>query len=262
MGAERLQAICRRRAPGGGEIFLAPQNFLQSRGDSSILDRWAGVPVSRHRIAGAFRPHCSKHYKETRVPLYEHVFIARPDLSAQQAEGLTATYGEILRAEGGRVDGTEYWGLRNLAYRIKRYRKGHYSMMKIEAPHQAVAEMERRMRLSNEVVRFLTVGVEALSDQPSPILQALNERSYRREEAKEGSEAKGEEAAADAPDDAADAPAEAASADAESAEAQTAEVAEAGVSGETGESTETAEAAPDSPQAEPEKTTERKGEDS
>ena len=187
------------------------------------------------------------------MPLYEHVFIARPDLSAQQAEGLTATYGEILRAEGGRVDGTEYWGLRNLAYRIKRYRKGHYSMMKIEAPHQAVAEMERRMRLSNEIVRFLTVGVEALDDQPSPILQALNERSYRREEAREGSEAKGEEAAADAP--AADASADAA--EPASAEAQTAEA------GETGESGETATAAaPDAAQAEPEETTERKGEDS
>lgn len=181
------------------------------------------------------------------MPLYEHVFIARPDLSAQQAEGLTATYGEILRAEGGRVDGTEYWGLRNLAYRIKRYRKGHYSMMKIEAPHQAVAEMERRMRLSNEVVRFLTVGVEALDDQPSPILQALNERAYRREEAKEGSEAKGEEAATDAAD----------TAEPASAEAQTAEAGEASKAGETATA-----AAADSPQAESEETTERKGEDS
>ena len=184
---------------------------------------------------------------------YESVFIARQDISGTQVEALADGYAGIVTEAGGKISRREYWGLRNLAYRIKRYRKGHYSMMKIEAPHQAVAEMERRMRLSNEIVRFLTVGVEALDDQPSPILQALNERSYRREEAREGSEAKGEEAAADAP--AADASADAA--EPASAEAQTAEA------GETGESGETATAAaPDAAQAEPEETTERKGEDS
>lgn len=121
------------------------------------------------------------------MPLYEHIFIARPDLSPQQAEALIETYGNVLRAEGGNVGKTEYWGLRNLAYRIKRYRKGHYSLMNIDAPHTAVAEMERRMRLSSEVVRFLTVSVDALDDKPSPPMLALSERAPRRE-AKENSD--------------------------------------------------------------------------
>ena len=115
------------------------------------------------------------------MPLYEHVFIARPDLSQQQAEGLIKTYGDVLRAEGGSVGKTEYWGLRNLAYRIKRYRKGHYSLMHIDASHKAVAEMERRMRLSSEIVRFLTVSVDAIDDKPSPPMLALSERAPRRE---------------------------------------------------------------------------------
>ena len=123
------------------------------------------------------------------MPLYEHIFIARPDLSPQQAEALIETYGNVLRAEGGSVGKTEYWGLRNLAYRIKRYRKGHYSLMNIDAPHTAVAEMERRMRLSSEVVRFLTVSVDALDDKPSPPMLALSERAPRREAKENGDNA-------------------------------------------------------------------------
>ena len=123
------------------------------------------------------------------MPLYEHVFIARPDLSPQQAESLVETYGDVLRGAGGSVGKTEYWGLRNLAYRIKRYRKGHYSLMHIDASHKAVAEMERRMRLSSEVVRFLTVSVDALDDKPSPPLLALKERGPRREARERGGEA-------------------------------------------------------------------------
>ena len=138
------------------------------------------------------------------MPLYEHVFIARPDLSPQQAEALIETYGDVLRTEGGSVGKTEYWGLRSLAYRIKRYRKGHYSLMHIDASHKAVAEMERRMRLSSEVVRFLTVSVDALDDRPSPPMMAMKERAPRRDaREKDGDTAKKETAektAADATD--------------------------------------------------------------
>lgn len=131
------------------------------------------------------------------MPLYEHVFIARPDMSPQQAEDLIETYSDIVRAEGGKVSKTEYWGLRNLAYRIKRYRKGHYSLMNIDAPHKALAEMERRMHLSSEIVRFLTIHVSAHDDKPSPPMLAMSERSSRREAAEGGKiqeESGGEEA--------------------------------------------------------------------
>lgn len=114
------------------------------------------------------------------MSLYEHVFIARPDMSPQQAEDLIKTYGDIVCAEGGSVGKTEYWGLRNMAYRIKRFRKGHYSLMNIDAPHKAVAEMERRMRLSSEVLRFLTIRVDAHDDKPSLPKLAMNERGSRR----------------------------------------------------------------------------------
>ena len=116
------------------------------------------------------------------MPLYEHVFITRPDLSAQQAEGLIETYGNIIRSGGGSVGKTEYWGLRSLAYRIKRYRKGHYSLMNLDAPHKAVAEMERRMRLSSEVVRYLTISVDEHEETPSTIMLSQNERGSRRDE--------------------------------------------------------------------------------
>ena len=116
------------------------------------------------------------------MPLYEHVFIARPDLSAQQAEGLIETYGNIIRSGGGSVGKTEYWGLRSLAYRIKRYRKGHYSLMNLDAPHEAVAEMERKMRLSSEVVRYLTISVNEHEETPSAVMISQNERGSRRDD--------------------------------------------------------------------------------
>lgn len=115
------------------------------------------------------------------MPLYEHVFITRPDLSAQQAEGLIETYGNIIRSGGGNVGKTEYWGLRSLAYRIKRYRKGHYSLMNLDAPHEAVAEMERKMRLSSEVMRYLTVSVDEHEEAPSAMMLNQNERGSSRD---------------------------------------------------------------------------------
>ncbi len=120
------------------------------------------------------------------MPLYEHVFITRPDLSAQQAEGLIETYGNIIRSGGGNVGKTEYWGLRNLAYRIKRYRKGHYSLMNLDAPHEAVAEMERKMRLSSEVMRYLTVSVNEHEESPSAMMLNQNGRGSHREDGADG----------------------------------------------------------------------------
>jgi small subunit ribosomal protein S6 len=99
------------------------------------------------------------------MPLYEHVFLARQDISAQQVDALVQSFRSLLEERGGSVGKTEYWGLKSLTYRIKKNRKAHYALMNIDAPHEAVAEMERQMRLSTDIIRFLTVRVDEL---PNP----------------------------------------------------------------------------------------------
>ena len=101
------------------------------------------------------------------MPLYEHVFLARQDISQAQVEALTKEYGEVITEGGGRVGKSEYWGLKSLAFKIKKNRKAHYSLMNIDAPAAAIAEMERRMGLSPDVIRFLTVRVEQHETEPS-----------------------------------------------------------------------------------------------
>jgi small subunit ribosomal protein S6 len=105
------------------------------------------------------------------MPLYEHVFLARQDISAQQVEALLQTFRSLIEERGGQVGKTEYWGLRTLAYRIKKNRKAHYALMNIDAPHEAVAEMERQMRLSTDIIRFLTVKVDEHETGPSPMMR-------------------------------------------------------------------------------------------
>lgn len=104
------------------------------------------------------------------MPLYESVFIARQDISNQQVEALTEQVAEIIKTNGGEVAKKEYWGLRNLSYRIKKNRKGHYVLINMDAPPAAVAEMERQMRINEDVLRYITVRVEALDPNPSAIL--------------------------------------------------------------------------------------------
>ena len=113
------------------------------------------------------------------MPLYEHVFLARQDVSAQQVEKLMETFQSIIKDNGGSIGKTEYWGLKNLAYRIKKKRKAHYALMNIDAPHEAVAEMERQMRLSTDIIRFLTLRVDELDTTPSPMMWR-NDRDDRR----------------------------------------------------------------------------------
>lgn len=105
------------------------------------------------------------------MPLYEHVFLARQDVSAQQVETLVEQYKGLIEGAGGTVGKVENWGLRTLAYRIKKNRKAHYTLMNIEAPHAAVAEMERQMGLSEDVLRFMTFKVDALDEEPSAMMQ-------------------------------------------------------------------------------------------
>ena len=102
---------------------------------------------------------------------YESVFIARQDLSSTQAEGLADTFQKVIEDQGGKVTKRESWGLRNLAYKVKKNRKGHYVMLKVEAPSNALLEMERNMRINEDVLRYMSVRVDELDTQPSAILQ-------------------------------------------------------------------------------------------
>lgn len=113
------------------------------------------------------------------MPLYESVFIARQDISSAQAEQLTSDFSEIIANMGGEVKNTESWGLRSLAYKIKKNRKGHYVLMHIEAPSDAILEMERNMRLNEDVLRYMSLRIEELPEGQSAILLAKSERSDR-----------------------------------------------------------------------------------
>jgi small subunit ribosomal protein S6 len=113
------------------------------------------------------------------MPLYETVFIARQDVSTTQVEALTEGFATGVKERGGEVKKREYWGLRNLSYRIKKNRKGHYVLMNIEAPAPAVQEMERTMRLNEDVLRYITVRVDALEEGPSAMMQRRDERGDR-----------------------------------------------------------------------------------
>ena len=113
------------------------------------------------------------------MPLYEHVFLARQDNSAQQVESMTESYQTIISDGGGTVGKTEYWGLKNLAYKIKKNRKAHFTLLNIDAPHEAIAEMERQMRLSSDVIRFMTIRVKVHDTDPSMMMRR-GDRDDRR----------------------------------------------------------------------------------
>ena len=102
---------------------------------------------------------------------YEHVFIARQDLSNAQAEGLIEHFGTVLKDNGGNVVDSEYWGVRTMAYKLNKNRKGHYAFLRSDAPANAVQEMERLMRLHDDVMRVLTVKVDTHEEGPSVQMQ-------------------------------------------------------------------------------------------
>ncbi len=118
--------------------------------------------------------------RQTTVPLYEHVFLARQDISQNQVDALTKEYSEVITEGGGKIGKVEYWGVKPLAYKMKKNRKAHFSLVNIDAPPAAVAEMERRMRLSQDVIRFLTVRVDAHETEPS-IQMRKSDRDDRRD---------------------------------------------------------------------------------
>ncbi|MCR9220831.1 MAG: 30S ribosomal protein S6 [Alphaproteobacteria bacterium] len=110
------------------------------------------------------------------MPNYEVVLIARQDVSASQVESITDEIKAHITGDGGTIARHEYWGLRNLAYRIKKNRKGHYVLLNIDAKPETLAEMERRMRLHDDILRYLTVRTEDLPEEPSIVMQRREER--------------------------------------------------------------------------------------
>lgn len=105
------------------------------------------------------------------MPLYEHIYLARQDVSPQQVEELTNQFTEVLSQGGGKVTKTEYWGLKTLSYRIRKNRKAHYTLLNIDAPHPAIAEMERQMRINEDILRFMTIRVDELEEGPSAMMR-------------------------------------------------------------------------------------------
>ena len=115
------------------------------------------------------------------MPLYEHVMISRQDLSNAQAESLIEHFSTVLKDNGGSVVDAEYWGIKTMAYKINKNRKGHYAFVRSDAPSAAVHEMERLMRLHDDVMRVLTIKVDAHEEGPSVQMQKREERGERRE---------------------------------------------------------------------------------
>ncbi|HEY0901298.1 MAG TPA: 30S ribosomal protein S6 [Micavibrio sp.] len=118
------------------------------------------------------------------MPFYETVFIARQDLGTAQVEELTKQFSEILTSAGGKITKTESWGLRNLAYRIKKNRKGHYVLIESETSGESVIEMERNMRINEDILRYMTIRLDELSKGPSPIIDK-NRRDEEEESERE-----------------------------------------------------------------------------
>ena len=114
------------------------------------------------------------------MPLYEHIFMARQDVTPQQVEAMVDQYKGVIEQNGGTVEKTEMWGVKSLAYRIKKNRKAHFAMFNLNAPPAALAEMERQMRINEDILRFMTVRVETLESDPSVMMQK-RDRDERKE---------------------------------------------------------------------------------
>ena len=113
------------------------------------------------------------------MPLYEHVFLARQDLSQAQVDTLAQNATKIIEDNEGKVTKTETWGLKSLAYKIQKNRKAHYVMLNIDAPAGVIAELERQTRVNEDVIRYLTIRVDELESEPS-VQMRKNERSDRK----------------------------------------------------------------------------------
>jgi small subunit ribosomal protein S6 len=115
------------------------------------------------------------------MALYEHIFMSRPDVTSQQVEALIEQYKAVIEGGGGKLTKQEYWGVKSLAYRIRKNRKAHFTLLNLDTPHGPIAEMERQMRLSEDVIRFLTVRVDTHEDGPSIMMQKRDDRRDRED---------------------------------------------------------------------------------
>ena len=115
------------------------------------------------------------------MPLYEHVYLARQDVSAQQVEDLTKQFTTVIEGLGGKVTKNEYWGVKSLNFRIRKNRKAHFTLLNVDAPPAALAEVERQQRINEDVLRYLTVRVEELEEGPSAMMRKV-ERDRERDE--------------------------------------------------------------------------------
>jgi small subunit ribosomal protein S6 len=119
------------------------------------------------------------------MPLYEHVYLARQDVSAQQVEDLTKQFTTVIEGLGGKVTKNEYWGVKSLNFRIRKNRKAHFTLLNVDAPPAALAEIERQERLNEDVLRYLTVRVDAHEEGPSAMMRKVDrdrERDRDRDE--------------------------------------------------------------------------------
>jgi small subunit ribosomal protein S6 len=108
------------------------------------------------------------------MPLYEHVFLARQDLSPQQVEELTAQYKGVIEQMGGKIAKSEYWGVKSLTYRMRKNRKAHFTLMNVDAPSAAMSEVERLQRINEDVLRNLTIRVEEHETEPSAMMRKVD----------------------------------------------------------------------------------------
>ena len=124
------------------------------------------------------------------MAIYECVYIARQELTAAQAEQLSKDLAKIVSSNNGEIKSQEYWGLRNLAYKIRKNRKGHYTMFHIDAPSSTIEELERNMRLNEDILRYLTVKIDNLPEGPSVMMTARPDRPRRTDRYEDNSPVK------------------------------------------------------------------------
>src|SRR6516162_7126424 len=127
------------------------------------------------------------------MPLYEHVYLARQDLSQQQVDELTAQYKGVIEQMGGKIAKVEYWGVKSLTYRIRKNRKAHFTLLNIDAPPAALAEVERQQHISEDVLRAMTVRVDELEEGPSAMMRKVDRDRDRDERGGRGPRGDGDE---------------------------------------------------------------------